>query len=353
MALGGGLLHHSVKIFWIYQELCRKISSILTERWSKMKIEYYTFYNTKTKKSWFPLKTKFITPGSKIKFVTPVSKIKEKLPDSILSQIMNTPPEINPITIAIETKNTEAIEYVENMLNEQGFDFGKAKDIEVTKDEIDGFEFFFIGLRSLGWGDEIDYDKTHPTCQYEACPVGSEIISPVYLNSKCAGTFSIGKCIDIWNMKVRFILSQKLKEVFESEGVTGLKYKQCLMGHRDEKGGWAQESYEGKYHLTEVVSTISEEADNVSLENRGDCKKHLILFKYGGLTNRKLSRNAISQSDFQMIDRVIVKGRQYLYRTPDFMISCKVLKILMKYAVSDIHSRGIYFKDGLTPVPFD
>lgn len=310
-----------------------------------MKIEYYSFYNSYTRKRWF-------IPQAKP--TTPVSTIKEELPSSILSQLLDIPTGVNPITINIETKNAEAIQYVADILRKRGFDFDKAKHIETTKDEIDNYEFFFVGLQSLHWGEQFDYDVTRPTCKFEACPIGAKITSSVYLKTKYAGTFLIGKCDDMWNMNTRFILSQKIKEVFESEGITGLKYEQCLIGHRDEKGRWTQESYEDKYYLAEIISTVHEEADDIYLDKRDFCKTHSILFRYDGLINRRKPYWVISHDDFQMINRVKVKGKEYYYRISMYFVSRKVLKILLAQAPSDIsYPMCIYYKDGLTPVSFD
>lgn len=309
-----------------------------------MKIEYYFISNSRTKNTWF---------APKVKSVTPVSKIREELPTSILNQLSNPPLTQNNISLCIETKNTEAIEYIERLLHKRGFDYDKNRYIEVTKDEVDDYDFFFIGLRRLEWGKQFDYDFTRPTCKnYEACPMGSKITSPVYLRARDASTFSIGKCEDIWNMKVRFIVSQKLKMVFESKNIAGLKYEQCFIGRRDEREGLVEESRESKYCLAEIISTVSEKADDIYLDKRDYCKKHSIIFRYDGLTNRRLPHNAISQNDFQMINRVKVKGKEYYYRIPIFFVSRKVLKILLAQAPSDIrYPMCIYFKEGLTPVP--
>jgi hypothetical protein len=64
-------------------------------------------------------------------------------------------------------------------------------------------------------------------------------------------------------------------------------------------------------------------------------------------------REAIGTEDFQMIDRLHVKGRQYLYILPTFIVSRKALHLLLDNAPGDLRPKGVYFKKSFVPVVFD
>jgi len=55
--------------------------------------------------------------------------------------------------------------------------------------------------------------------------------------------------------------------------------------------------------------------------------------------------------DFQMINRVIVKGKEYFYGLPRWFVSRKVLQILLKHAKGDLRPIGMFLKKSFVPVP--
>lgn len=302
-----------------------------------MEIEYYLYSDIIKKKTrWYPR-------GDR-KYISVVD-IKQILPSFMAKEFTCPPDSKDYLCSHIETKKKDIIEYYEKMLKKKKVDYDKTRFIEATKDEIDHYDFFFIDLRTLNWKKHFDYEISRPTCDFEPCPWGAKITTPVSLKEKYAKNLSIGKCIDVWSLKVRFIISKYIKETFESEGITGLSYKPCLIAGNDVK-----KPIEDMFYVAEISSHVTQEGREIYL--RSYCKKHSITISKR-IIGQVTSRNAITSSDFQMIDKVNVRGKEYIYRTPFFFVSRKVLKILLENDIFDLRSRCIYFKDGLTPVPFN
>lgn len=307
-----------------------------------MEIEYY-FYSDAIRR-----KTKWYPRGDR-KY-TSILDIKQQLPDYMIKEFIHPPKLKSHLCIHIETKKKEIINYFEENLKGKKVDYIKTRYIEATTDEIDNYDYYYIDLNNLEWGKHVDYEFTRPTCKtFEACPWGSNITSPTRIKSKYTRNLDLGKIIDIWHQGQRFVISQKLKSIFESEGVTGLKYEPCLVEYTGDR----YEEKKSRFYVAEIIPTVAEEADDIYLHKNYFCKKHSIILRYDGLINKRRRRKAISQDDFQIINRINVKERLFFYRLGLFFISRKVLKILFSNKISDLRERGIYFKNGLVPVPFD
>ena len=300
-----------------------------------MKKECYIYYNVIRKKSFFPKK------------ITPVANIRHDLPESIAKELIRPPLVKNYISLCIDTTKSDVREYVERLLKKKNIDFVRVRYLEATKDEIENYDYYYADFTNLEWGKHIEYEFTEPTCKtFEPCPWGSKIASPVKIKPKYTRNLDIGKVIDIWHMGQRFVISEKLKRIFELEGVTGLKYEPCIIEQGDKK----ELPIESHFDVAEITSKVTQFGSDIILNSY--CKKHNVIFSKT-IFDQITHRNSITKSDFQMINKIKVKGREYYYRVPLWFVSRKVLKILFDNIISNIRQRGIYFKDGLIPVLFD
>ncbi len=305
-----------------------------------MEIEYLIFYNVTTRGKRFCRGQKRLTP---------VSDVVERVPQAIITELSNPPLVVNNISLYVETKKKAVIKYLDEILTKQKVAYDKARHIEVTKDEIEKYDYYYIDLTNLEWNSHIDYEVSKPTCTCEGCPWGARIMSPLKLRAKHTTKLNFGKCIDIWSLGVRFVVSQKLKNIFDSSGVTGLDYEPCVIQTGKRRWGSEMES-ENRFYTAEIRSSVRQKATEILL--RSYCKKHRIAIS-STVIGRTIPRSHISKDDFQVINRVVVKGKEYFFKLPYFFVSKKVLKLLFENNISDLRSRAIFFENGLTPVPFD
>lgn len=302
-----------------------------------MQIEYYVYHEIVKKDRIIPLRKRKTMR---------ITEAKRNLPETIVHELSDPPLVKNPISLYVETKKSTTINFIEALLKKKKIEYDRVRYIEATKDDIDNYDYFFVDFRNLEWGKHIHYETSRPTCKLEHCPWGARITSPFIIESKYTSNLDIGKVIDLWSQRMCFVISQRLKDIFESFGITGLKYETCTVDYPSDY----KEVEKKDFYLAEVTSTVTQIADEIYLKDF--CKKHRIVFS-GYALKRRIPRSIISDSDFQMINKLKVKNKDYLIRTPFFFVSQKAVKILYDIKIPFIYSRGIFFEDGLTPVPFD
>lgn len=305
-----------------------------------MKIEYYGYYPV--------VKTSKFYPHGDRKYLR-ISDIRKQLPSYIVKELMEETPSQNANSICVETKKIDVVEYLDKLMQVKKNNFTRRRFIEITEEEIENYDYFRIDLRLLDWGKQINYDIARPTCVKDACPYGAQRTSPTRIKSKSIRSLNLGRIGDMWGLNIRFVISEKLKGVFDSEGITGLKYEPCLLEHQKGKKGETQ-TFEGRLYVAEITRSIAERASDIFLHYY--CKKHSLIIAFD-ICNVFAPQDAILPYDFQMINRVIVKGKEYYYGLPSWFVSRKVLNILLKHKIADLRPVGQYFKKNFTVVPFD
>jgi hypothetical protein len=309
-----------------------------------MKIEYFSYYLISKESKFYP-------KGDR-KYLKIVD-VKAQLPEYISKELIYPPKLDDSNLLHIEISKSKVIEYLDKITGIDKHIFGRVRYIEITKEEIDNYDYFFIGLRDLNWGEQIVYEFTPPLCTMSNCPWGAKIISPTKIKlEKVKKNLDIAQIYDIWDYGVRFVLSEKLKTLFELNGITGLTYEPCLVEPRkaDKEDSRISET---NFFVAEIVVSKAQQAEKIYLQDDYFCKKHSIIFRYDGLCNRVISRKEISHIDFQKIDRVVIKKKEYYLRRPMFIISRKVLNVFLENMISDLRPIGIYLKKNFAPVPFD
>jgi len=272
----------------------------------------------------------------------------KKMPVNIKEQLLQHP-YCSQGCILAETKKSDLIAFLDNFLKIEKNEFDRTRHIEITEEEIDKYDYFLVGLRVLNWGEHITYEFNRPTCKTDACFWGAQITSPTRIKSEKIRSLSLAKIYDIWNFGVRFIISEKLKEIFDLKGITGLKYEPCLIEHKKDSKTEAQIFKDGFYVAT-IVSAVTQKADQIFIHSW--CKKHSTIFSYDAC-NVTYEQGNLIKGDFQMVNRIIVRGKEYDYILPFWFVSRKVLNILLANKVADIRPIGLYFKKSFVPVVFD
>ena len=295
-----------------------------------MRIEYYSYY---------PIIKKYGIPHIGI------FEIRRGLASHIKRELIQHPGFNN--RLSVETRKEHVVAHLDKVMKVKRNHFSRHRHIEVTEDNIDEHNFFFIDVRSLDWGKQIKYEFNSPVCKVETCPWGSKRTSPTRLRARSIRNLDLGRIWDIWDMTVRFVISERLKDLFTNNGITGLKYERCMI--EDERGKQGQTKvFEGRYYVAEIAQSISQNAERIYLHDY--CKLHGVITSFA-MCDPVIRANAILSDDFQMINRLSVKEKAYYFRTPDFFISRKVLKLLLENEVTDLRKRGTYFGKPFVQVP--
>lgn len=276
-----------------------------------------------------------------------IADMRKKLPDHIKNELLIHP--FSEHSILVEKRKESVVFFLDKFLKIEKNVFDRTHHIEIIEDEIDNYDYFFIRLRDLNWGQQINYDFSKPTCKTEACPWGAQITSPTRINSRSIRSLNLGEIYDIWDIRKRFVISKMLKDIFESEGVTGLEYEPCLVEHQKGKKDNAK-IFKDRFYVAEISPSIAQYARDIFLHHY--CKKHSIIISYD-ICNVVIPRDVVLEYDFQMINRAVVKGKEYFYRIPFFFASRRVLKILLENKIRDLRPMGVYLKKCFLPVPFE
>ncbi len=272
----------------------------------------------------------------------------KKMPANIKGQLLQHPAGGQDCILA-ETKKSDLVTFLDNFLKIEKNEFGRTRHIEIDEDEIGNYDYYYIRLRVLNWGEHITYEFNRPTCKTDACPYGAQITTPTRIKSEKIRSLGLAKIYDIWNFGTRFVISEKLKEIFDSNGITGLKYEPCLIEYKKDKKTEAK-IFEDRFYVATIVPAMSQRADRIFLYSW--CKKHSTIISYDAC-NLTYVRDNMIEGDFQIVDRIIVKGKEYYYILPFWFVSRKVLNILLENKIADMRPIGLYLKKSFMPVPFD
>jgi hypothetical protein len=301
-------------------------------------LEYYSYYPI-TKKRRFSI-------GNKAKYAS-LFDIKSQLPESIVDQLLPTPNKFCGPTLDIETNKTDVVHAIDETWVKEG-KLGRNREIEVTKDEIDSYDYFFTDLKNIDWGNHIVYDFDKPGCSHETCPAGAHITSEIKVKDKMVRKYDFVKISEVWGMGVKFLISSRIKKLFDDNGVTGLDYEAC--GIISSNPTEIEKSGEATYSVAKITTSYTRVATDIKL--RDYCKKHCIIIDATPI-NLRYPVDPMSRDDFQMQDKIVVGKKEYTFRSPWFFISRKVLRILLDSKVRDLKPMTLFTKNGCKPVPFD
>jgi len=297
-------------------------------------LDYYAYYSVNRKRKFaFEHNRKGIS----------LDEIKRQLSKSVLNELLHA-----PHTVCIESNKSDAIKYLDEFLvKKRGF--GRDHCIEVIENEISNYNYYFVDLESFSWGMQVFYDIQKPTCSHETCPWGFKITSPIEISDKIVGTFDIARAFSIWDLTIKFIVSARIKRLFDEKEVTGLKYSTCSVRNND-KQLKQTDNMDTVYYVAEITSSYCRNAKSVNI--RDYCKKHSIALDCQGVNLTYPIQSMTSKDDFQMIDKLAVGKKVYNIR-PWFFLSRRVLRMLINTNARALKTMALFTKNGFTPVPFD
>jgi hypothetical protein len=222
--------------------------------------------------------------------------------------------------IQVEASKREVIQAIEKFLRiGKTRDFVRHEYLEVDRKEIGDYSHFFIRPRRFGWKEQVFFEVTERCCKSEeTCWRGVKTSSPVRL--RAAKLKGIGEIVGppIPQTK-RLLITPRVRELFDSEGVTGLEYERCedLDGASD--APFVATVLHGAYEAgTDIVAKPCPEHGTIA----GCC-----------VFDPRIPRLGLSRDDLQMIDRVTVKNRDYFHWYPSLVVSQRALRLLLKHKI--------------------
>lgn len=271
-----------------------------------------------------------------------IEEIKKELPDYIIDQLIQYP---RSIYVSVEAYKNEIVEYLDKYFNiGTSHDFIKKVNLEIDKSEIYKFDYYNIIPRPLEMGREIFGNIVRPTCLTDTCPVGSRLLSPVRITTNKCKTVGFAEIHRPWGQPVELVITSRVKELFDSNGVTGLEYEPCVIND----DALRNESEIDPPYIARISRRIGMYAEDIKI-GKYICEKHSILMSFQ-LFGKWISKDDLSVDDFQAIDKIIVNGRVYYFHNHGFIVSRKVLEILLKYKIQGLVDMGFFLGQKFLPV---
>ena len=227
-------------------------------------LEYYNYYAFTEKKTLLSISNKRLLP---------IPDVLKFLPEDIIKELLPKPNKLCAIDLDIETNKTEIIRRLDKILSDK-FTFSKARHIEVAKHEIDNYDYFFIDVKNLDWKTHVLYVFDRPSCLHETCPWGTKITSEIRIANKIVGKYDFAKISEVWGTDVKFLISERIKKLFDENSITGLDYEICGIepSTKINKGDIVDKN---QYFIAKVITSYKKMASNIRL--RDYCKKHSII----------------------------------------------------------------------------
>jgi hypothetical protein len=236
--------------------------------------------------------------------------------------------------INVETSFTDIVREIDRV-----FQIGKTRDIvkfrhvEIDNDEIPNYMYYRIAPKGLEHNKQVLFDLSRPKCHSEVCPWGSGITSPITIKQKALKKLGIAQIRRLWSDRPELILSSELKGLFDSVGITGLEYEACV-NETDKVSGSSEKPDAYFARITPVTYQL---ADDIILKTH--CRKHNIILNYD-VFNLRTPEGALLHSDFQVITELKIGRETYTYYMGQWIISRKVLELLLKNKIPGLGPIG-------------
>jgi hypothetical protein len=246
--------------------------------------------------------------------------------------------------VAVEAHKKEVIEFLDRT-----FEIGTTRDIkkehnlEIDQEEIGHFTHFHIGPKNIEVERDFFVEASRPTCYIDGCFVGSEILGPVKMKAVKAKRIEIAQLGRAWGKPVELVISAKLKEIFETRGVTGLSYEPVELLDKD---GYDSIQFDLPF-LARITNSVYLYADEVVVHTML-CEVHrTTYFRY--VENKRIPKESIASDDFLELCGIMVKGQLYNYHINGFIVTRRILEILLDNKVKGLENIGFFMKAKFRP----
>lgn len=268
-----------------------------------------------------------------------------KIPSEIIDQLIQDPRVKGSMYVEYDKK--EVVNYLDHLFGIETLRGYKHHHLEINRTEIPKYSHYNILPYQLEWDRKVFGEIVRPTCFCsDACPVGSRLLSPVRIKPKLIRNIGIAEIGRPWGTVRELVISALLKEIFDAEGITGLKYERIVLGDKKQ----TSESQDSAPYLARITYATHKYADDIHIRSYY-CQKHRMPSSYH-LLNARIPRDVLCDNDFQVIDKIFVKGQAYRYFRPYLIISRRILEILLDNKIRGLCKRGYFLEQRYLPVIF-
>src|SRR5262249_38294392 len=149
---------------------------------------------------------------------------------------------------------------------------------------------------------DVFFALSRPQCDFEGCPFGSRIISPVEVR-RIGDTTEIATIGRAWTQN-ELLLSARLRKLFERNEISGLQYEACSS---------ARELF-----LARIDGKGFQRAKDI--DYRGYlCEKHSVVFN-PFVFGQETPRGALERKDFITLEKVVVRRKSYFFHVSQWVI---------------------------------
>lgn len=282
--------------------------------------------------------------------------------------------------VVIDAECHEAVLYLDKLFAEHiaNRKCSRKYHIDIDQKEIPDYTLFKIRPYQIQHGTMMFGSVKRPICEIDGCMEGAKLVSKVIVKKKRTSKLDIGIIDYTFNKEIVLFISERLKNIMEAEGITGLDYESAeyvIKPRRrlftkdgithwtcketgkpeDDPAPQAQQPW-----IARIPHSIYYQADelvrepNPFCENSCDiiiCEKHSILNNWIFRDQMlKMNFSDAEKMDFVQVQGVRIEKRCYQFKYNDFFVTRKVLELLLKHKVKGLCGMGMFLNTRFSPI---
>jgi len=230
------------------------------------------------------------------------------------------------------------------------FRIGRKRDIfkefrvEVDSSVIANFSHFIIMPQTVDPYKEVMLDLPMRTCKVWRRAWGTDLTSPVTIKRRYLKPLLFAVIERSFRMDTELIVESRLRSLFDAAGVTGLKYSSCEL-YRAER---QDQSSQSPAYLAEIAHGTYQCGSHI-VRDDSYCRKHSTI-TVSTVFDLRTPREALTDDDFLMLNEYRVKRKVYRRCRPPWVVTRKVLEILLKYKIWGLHQQTVFLKQKFRPL---
>jgi len=265
--------------------------------------------------------------------------------------------------VAIEAKDASALRAMDDYLKIGISDaWQKLRELEVDKSEIHKFSHFYVNPQPYDRGSaepgasfkgDVYFHETRPTCHFNNCYWGARSSGPFEIAPKALKKlkhFGVGRLIGAWEARL-WLMTPQVKELFESESITGLSYEPCILkGGGKEAIGTPPPAY-----VASMPSVSYSRAQHASINHPNKiCPEHRYVSGLPAFGER-YARKDLQDVDIQVHGGVYLESNRSLYRFRHggIVVTRRALELMLEHKVSGLAGMTAHLKEKFLPVLLD
>ena len=274
-----------------------------------------------------------------VKKGVPFSKLRQLLPEEIKKHLIHDERTLDDV--CIDVAKNDIVQKIDKIFGiPKTRKIVKYISVEVTEEDISKFDYFIIRPYTIDYKKDFDAIYNNPQCNNPDCSFGSSLNGPYIIKNHKIIKHGIGHMYHPMLNEKYLMISEKLKNHFQNNDITGLEYEECQMRKNINRGS--------SIYFARVTGKGSSFAEDVVV-NRWCCKKHHIPAEFYAF-NKSYSGELLSKKDFQIIPNIKTKKKIYTYQMPLLVITKRTLGIMLKSKSRGILEKGFFYERSFEPL---